>query len=91
MYKYAAEQQSTQITLKGMAIAPRFLDHGEELNRRYQEADSALTPLSHHSAWGDSLLACPVLKEGGRSRQVTLSKGNWYDFCNDNLLKALQK
>ncbi|NJL36066.1 MAG: hypothetical protein HC899_04395 [Leptolyngbyaceae cyanobacterium SM1_4_3] len=72
MCKYAAEQQSTQITLKGMAIAPRFLDHGEEFNRRYQEADSALTPLSPQALWCNSLLVCPVLEERGRSHQVVL-------------------
>jgi alpha-glucosidase len=37
---------------------------------------------------GDNLLVCPILEEGGRSRQVTLPKGNWYDFWNDNLLEG---
>jgi hypothetical protein len=34
------------ITRTWLCIAPRFLDHGEEFDRRYQEANSALAPFS---------------------------------------------
>lgn len=35
---------------------------------------------------GDSLLVCPILAEGVRSRQAILPKGDWYQFWDDTLI-----
>ncbi|HEY9654209.1 MAG TPA: glycoside hydrolase family 31 protein, partial [Crinalium sp.] len=37
---------------------------------------------------GDRLLICPILEEGGRSRQVTLPKGQWYHFWDNSRLEG---
>jgi alpha-glucosidase len=37
---------------------------------------------------GDALLVCPVMEEGGRSRKVTLPKGDWYNFWDDTLIQG---
>lgn len=40
---------------------------------------------------GDNLLICPALAEGERSRSVTLPKGHWYHFWDDQLLNGLSE
>ena len=37
---------------------------------------------------GDSLLVCPVFIEGETTRKVTLPKGRWYNFWNDEILES---
>ncbi len=40
---------------------------------------------------GDALLVCPIVEEGGRSRQVTLPKGRWYNFWDDAVIEGEQQ
>lgn len=37
---------------------------------------------------GDALLICPIVREGDRSRTVTLPKGQWYEFWTDALIQG---
>jgi alpha-glucosidase len=48
--------------------------------------DPALWDVEDAFLLGDALLVCPVVEEGGRSRSITLPKGDWYHFWDDTLL-----
>lgn len=37
---------------------------------------------------GNSLMVCPVLEEGARSRLVSLPRGRWYSFWDDRALEG---
>lgn len=37
---------------------------------------------------GDALLIYPILREGERSHTLSLPKGHWYNFWNDNFLEG---
>lgn len=37
---------------------------------------------------GDSILVCPVSKQGVDGRRLYLPKGNWFDFWTDDLVKG---
>lgn len=40
---------------------------------------------------GDALLICPIVEEGGRSRQVILPSGSWYNFWDDTVFAGGQQ
>jgi alpha-glucosidase len=50
--------------------------------------DSALWSIDDAFLLGDQVLVYPILQEGQRSRSVTLPKGDWYHFWNDQRLKG---
>ncbi len=51
-------------------------------------SDSDLWAIEDVFLLGNSLLVCPVVKEGGRSRQVFLPQGYWYNFWDDTLIEG---
>ncbi|MEB3282432.1 MAG: hypothetical protein VKK42_26290 [Lyngbya sp.] len=39
---------------------------------------------------GNALLVCPILREGRRSRKISLQGGCWYNFWRDNIIEGGQ-
>jgi alpha-glucosidase len=37
---------------------------------------------------GDTLLVCPIMREGERSRTIFLPSGYWYNFWNDSIIEG---
>jgi alpha-glucosidase len=54
----------------------------------YNTDDSKLWGVDDAFFLGDALLVCPIFEEGGRSREVILPKGHWYNFWDDTRLEG---
>lgn len=52
--------------------------------------DQTLWDVEDAFCLGDALMVCPIVQEGARSRQVMLSKGQWYNFWTDAELEGGQ-
>jgi len=50
--------------------------------------NAALWSVDDEFLLGNSLLVCPALEKGQRSRTAILPKGHWYDFWSDRLLEG---
>lgn len=50
--------------------------------------DSRLWSVDDAFLLGNALLVCPVVEAGGRSRQVILPPGRWYDFWSDTVFEG---
>jgi alpha-glucosidase len=51
-------------------------------------SDRSLWNIEDAFCLGDALLICPIVREGERSRTVTLPKGQWYEFWTDALIQG---
>lgn len=55
----------------------------------YHPDDPAMWSIDDTFYLGESLLVCPVLEEGGRSRQVLLPPGRWHSFWDDQTFEGM--
>ena len=68
-YIYNAMQQASQTGVP--ALRPLFLEFPDEEN---------FTGTGDEFLFGDDLLVAPVLEEGATEREVSLPKGDWFDY-----------
>ncbi|WP_256973085.1 glycoside hydrolase family 31 protein [Nostoc sp. T09] len=53
--------------------------------------DTTLWDVEDAFLLGDALLVCPIVEEGGKSRQVILPPGRWYSFWDDTVFEGGQQ
>ncbi|XWK89594.1 MAG: glycoside hydrolase family 31 protein [Phormidium sp.] len=79
-YFYTLSWEATQ---KGFPpVRPVFWNNSE---------DSRVWNIDDAFMLGDALLVCPVFEEGQTERQVTLPKGHWYSFWDDQIIEGSQQ
>lgn len=79
-YLYTLAWESTQTGAP--LVRPLFWYHADDA--RFWSVDDTFY-------LGETLLVFPVLEEGARSRLITLPKGVWFNFWNDEILKGSQQ